>query len=122
MAFDFYHEIHKRQTFFSEISASRKFRNSLPTSRSIKQSFLNILLAYLSRLVVSTGCEMKIRRSMLCPWLAPRLTTTLILKKLFSCTYFESDVFAIEVKDPKLYCSKCIVFHIRDTNYYRLSS
>ena len=67
---DFYQEIHGTQTFFLEITASRKLRHSLPTSRLMKQSFLNILSAYLSRSVVSMGREKKIRRSMLCPWLA----------------------------------------------------
>ena len=100
MAFDFYQEIHRTpQTLF-------RLRHSLPTSRSIKQSFLNILLVYLSRSVVSTGREMKIRRSMLCPWLASINNNINFKTTTFSCTYFGSDVFAIEVKDPKLYCSK----------------
>ena len=95
MAFDFYQEIHTTQTLFRNYTASRKLRYSLLTCRSIKQSFSNILLGYLSRSVVPTGREMKIRRSMssiLSPWLVS--INNNILKQLFA------DVFAIEVKDP----------------------
>ena len=109
--FDFYQEMHRTQTFFSEITASRKLRHSLSTSRSIKQPFLNIFLAYLSRSVVFTGREIKVRRLMLCPLLTSISNKIKIKKQLFSCTYFESDVFVIAVKDPKLYCSKYGLSH-----------
>ena len=56
MAFDFYQEIHRTQTLFSEITASRKLRHSLTTSRSTKQSFPNTLVAYLFK---SGICEVR---------------------------------------------------------------
>ena len=69
--FDFYKKIHRTQTFFQILHPAERLGPVLPTSRSIKQPFLNIyLLAYLSISVVSTGHEIKIRRSMLFPWLA----------------------------------------------------
>ena len=114
-----------RKRFFRNYSKQKlKLRHSLPISRSIMQPFSNILLAYLSRSVVSTSRELKISRSMLCPWLASinnninfKTTIFLYCLILYSCIFLFWVGVLSKWKIPS-YIVQRIVFHIRDTNYY----
>ena len=106
MDFHFYKEIHRTQIFLRKITANRKVSHSLPTSRSIKRSISNILLAYLPDRCLYGQRNENSSLNALSSMVKPRLKTTLKNNYFNSCTYFELDMLVIEAKNFNSYCLK----------------